>query len=438
MVSRKYIHGTGRAALFLALILSGYGFAQSEAPMTSQFHLKWKTPIGITTYRTNMLFHDGWLFIGSNGASREQKNDPQDGVYAIDPKTGAVKMRYKVPFAGDDDVTGISIADNKLFFGTDNYYFFCFDVKTGKERWKKPLPYDVESAPVNEDFNRDGVVDVAFSVQGFGFYALDGETGTEIWKQDSISSHDGNVASLLVDIDNDGVKDIVNAGRGLANSDAIDGFKMRHYGDYHFALNGRTGCMMWVLPSGAGIHSSPFLFEANGQQRIALLDCYGEFQVVDLRGNLLSHMGFGYSWFCSPVMTKDHHLVIGNLAMKYSDDVLQTDDYDGVPHPGDSTEANSVGVGDETISATTMIADVLGKGTMQAIGVTEQGTLFIMQTNGTLIRKYRLLGKGAEASPFIRDIDGDGRLEILIADLDGYLYCFGTNAKGKTEVGQFR
>ncbi len=410
----------------------------AQKPMTSQFPLQWKTQIGVTTYRTNMLFHKGLIYIGSNGIARDNRNDKLDGVYAIDPKTGKVKTTYKVPFAGDDDVTGISIADNKLFFGTDNYYFFCFDLDSGQELWKYPLPYDVESVPAVEDFNGDGAKDVSFSVEGFGFYALNGQDGSVIWQQDSISSHSGNVPSLLVDVNGDGVKDIVNAGRGAANSDEIDGFKMAHYGDYHFALDGKTGGLLWLRETGAGVHTAPFLFTENGQQRIALLDSYGEFQVVDLQGNLLSHSGFGYGWFSSPVMTRDQHLLIGRYGMVYNDGVLESTEEYPVPYPGDKAVLNSVKMEDQVISATTMVADVLGKGTVQGIGVTEQGLLFIMKTDGTELMKLKLPGKGAEASVFVADTDGDGKLEILVADLDGYLYCFGTNSKGKVELGGFK
>src|SRR3989338_6003943 len=304
----------------LLAILGGMLTCMAQKPMTSQFPLQWKTQIGVTTYRTNIVFHKGLIYICSNGISRDNRNDKLDGVYAIDPKTGAVKATYKVPFAGDNDVTGISIADNKLFFGTDNFYFFCFDL-------------------------------VSFSVEGSGFYALNGVDGSAIWQQDSISSHNGNVPSLLIDINGDGVKDIVNAGRGTANSNDIAGFKMAHYGDYHFALNGKSGELLWIRETGAGVHTPPFAFTENGQQRIALLDCYGEFQIVDLMGILLSRTNLGYGWFSSPVMTRDQHLIVGRYGMLYNDAVLEsTEDYPA-PYPGEKAVVNSVKMEDQTISS---------------------------------------------------------------------------------------
>lgn len=406
-----------------------------QTPISKLFKLQWKVPIGVTTYRTNMIYHEGLMYIGSNGISRDSRNDAKDGVYCIDPKSGKIVHQFKTEYTGDNDVTGISIADNKLFFGTDNYTFFCYDLKSKKEIWKKALPYDVESAPAAEDFNRDGTKDIFFTVEANGFYALNGKDGSIIWHKDSVSSHNGNAKALLVDINNDGVKDIVSSMRGGINSDEIDGFKMAHYGDYHWALDGTNGKILWALESGAGIHNSPFLFEEKGQKRIALLDCYGEFQVVDLKGNLLNSSQFGYGFFTSPVVSNDHHVLIGGYSVEYRDDLMDYDSTSNRWYLSSRSNSNYVEV-EGAVSATTMIADVLGKGYMQAIGVTEEGYLYISKTNGTLIHNLKI-GKGAETSVFIRDIDGDGKLELLIADLDGNLYCYDTNSSGKIEYGAF-
>lgn len=407
-------------------------FAQQN--ITKLFPLEWKAEIGVTTYRTNMIFHDGSIYIASNGKDRNLTNDEKDGVYKIDAKTGTITHQFKIEYAGDNDITGISIADNKLFFGSDNYTFFCFDLKTSKEVWKIATPYDVESAPVNEDFNQDGTQDVFFTVENNGFYALNGIDGSIIWQRDSVSAHRGNPKALLVDINNDGIKDIVSSMSGTPMSDKIDGFKMAHYGDYHWALDGKTGATLWAIPSGAGIHNSPYLYDYNGQKRLALIDCYGQFHTADLNGTILSFGEFGYGYFCSPVMSNDKHLILGDYSILYDDEHLVFDSISGVHYLSNST-SNSLKL-EGRLSATTILADVLGLGYQQAIGVTEEGILFIMKTDGTPLKTLKI-NKGAEASVFVQDIDGDGKLEILVSELDGKLYCYGTQSKGKIEKGSF-
>lgn len=411
-----------------------YSFGQKE--ITTLFPLKWKADIGITTYRTNIIEDKGIIYIGSNGNDRNSNLDSRDGVYAIDPKTGAIIHQYSVPFAGDDDVTGIAIGDEKLFFGTDNYYFFCFDLKTHQEIWKYPLPNDVESAPVLADFNNDNILDVAFNVQFSGMYVLNGINGELIWVNGEIGSHDGNVSPQLYDINKDGVMDIISSGRGEPNSNEINGFKMAHYGDYHFALDGKNGTLLWAVETGAGTHSTPFILKKKESLEIYFLDCYGELNVVNEFGKVIKTSGFGYGNFSSPIITNDEHLVIGDYSIEINEKYYEPSEdstYSFLTNKAKSNDAEIEG----KISATTMVADVLGKGYSQLIGVSESGILFISKTDGTVIHKFKI-PTGSEASVFIKDLDGDHKLEIIVADLNGTIYCYKTNSTGKVERGQFK
>ncbi len=420
----------------IAIVFFLMGNTLAQKKITSIFKENWKTSIGLTTYRTNMIFHEGLIYIGSNGKDRTGRLDDQDGVYAIDPKTGKIVHQFVLPFGGDNDVTGIAIGDGKLFFGTDNYYFFCFDLKTHEELWKYNLPFDVESKPVLEDFNNDQKLDVFFSVQNAGFYALDGTNGSLIWKNEIITSHEGNVAALAVDVNNDGVKDLITAGRGTANSDEIQGFKMKHYGDYHLALNGKTGDFIWVVETGGGVHSSPFMVKSDGQTLFYLMDSYGQLSIVDSKGKRLRQVDFGFDYFMSPIVSKDGFLILGSESTPIGKAFWMTENDTLPQYLSDKAITKNVDVFGARISATTMIADVLGKGFPQLVGVTEMGDLFLAKTDGTEIQQVKF-NEGAETSVFIKDIDQDGKLEILIASLDGNLYCYKTNSSGKVEVGIF-
>ena len=425
-------------------LCASVAFGQGKFEKT--FPLQWKTKIGFTTYRTNMIFHNGDIYIGSNGNDRNGKLDDKDGVVCLDAKTGTIKRIMVSPMAGDNDVTGIAIDNNRLYGGSDNYDFYCYDLTTGKELWKYAVPGDVESTPVLTDFNNDGKKDVFFSVEGYGFYALDGLNGNLIWNNDSISSHNGNTAACAVDVNNDGVLDLITAVRGTPNSDELAGFKMAHYGDYHVALNGKNGKYLWISETGAGINSSPCLVDFEGGLYISVIDTYGEYHLLDLNGKDVFQANFGYSSFMSPVVNSRGILFLGpyciDISSKYWTSEVETNEETGeskiVTYFNGDHEGYSAMTRDEgPWSASAVIADVYGNGKQQALTVSEAGDVVIFDEDGKSSKTYRI-PSGAEASLYVKDIDGDGKLEILIADNEGYLSCYSTNSKGKAERGSFR
>lgn len=422
--------------------------AAAQANFSSVFPVQWKTKIGVTTYRTNIVFRDGSIFIGSNGLDRNSRLDSLDGVFKLDGKTGKIQKQYASPLAGDNDVTGVAVDGNRLYCGSDNYDFYCYDVKTGVELWKFQTEYDVESAPVLADFNGDGKKDVFFSVEQHGFYALNGIDGSILWKNDSISSHNGNSAGLAVDINGDGVLDIISAVRGMPNTDALAGFKMAHYGDYHVAINGKNGQFLWICETGAGINSSPFLTKIGGTKYIAGLDTYGEFHLIDFNGKSVFANNFGYGHYMSPVISSKGMLCIGSSVIDINENVwaqYEYEDYEGNPvkyysfkEETDFLDYNKVLEKVEgPTTASPVIADVMGRGVCQVLEPTEDGYISMIDENGKNPKVYKLPA-GCEASLLVVDVDGDGKLEILVADLQGYLTCYSTNSKGKVDVSGFR
>jgi uncharacterized protein (DUF2141 family) len=79
----------------------------------------------------------------------------------------------------------------------------------------------------------------------------------------------------------------------------------------------------------------------------------------------------------------------------------------------------------------------MGRGVCQVLEPTEDGYISMIDENGKNPKVYKLPA-GCEASLLVVDVDGDGKLEILVADLQGYLTCYSTNSKGKVDVSGFR
>lgn len=422
-----------KLVLFLLIICHFFLFSQEE--LNEFFPLKWKTEIGITTYRTNIIEEDGFIFVGSNGKNANSDNDELDGVHQLEVKTGKLVQSFQSQFLGDNDVTGIALKEGKIYFGTDNFYFYCFDINNGKELWKYRTPYDVESAPCIADLDGDGKDEIIFCVQKNGMYCLNAEDGSEKWVLDSISSHDGNVSPLIIDCNGDGILDVIGGFRGMPKNSKLAGFKMDHYGDYLLALSGDDGQPIWSKSTGAGIHASPYIYIENGERRIVSLDAYGELQILNLKGELIKDMEFGYNKFMSPVMYGTR-VCIASFIDDLSDSLYQIQENGFNKYIGNNPDDLDLKLKDKK-SATTVIADVRGNGLFQFLAINESGILAMVNEDGSEL-EYFTFPAGAEATPLIKDIDGDGKLEILIASLDGNLYCYQTNSSGKVYYGQFR
>jgi outer membrane protein assembly factor BamB len=423
--------------LIIGMLLTFIG--QSQQEITEEFPLKWKVKIGVTTYRTNMVFHEGNIYVGSNGEDRNAKLDKLDGVYKVDAKLGTINHHFQTQLLGDNDVNGVVIGNGRIYFGGDDRHFYCFDLETKNEIWKRHVGFEVESCPVLADMNGDEKLDVIFNAEGSGLTVLDGITGKLIWFNDTITNHSGNMTPAVLDLNGDGTPDVVTAGRGKPNSSKIDTWKMSHYGDYHFALDGKTGNLVWVQESGAGIHASPCIRVKDQVITIAGLDAYGELTYIDHKGNQIFGASYGYDCFSSPILSKNDRLIVGSkntisvtgIAPEY---ILTHEE--GHTYITEDAPYKSIEMGGK-LSATPVVADILGNGKLQMIVADESGNLVIADEDANELKRFKLTA-GAEASCYIGDIDQDGQLELLVADLDGYLSCYDTKSAGEVFWGSYR
>jgi outer membrane protein assembly factor BamB len=119
-----------------------------------------------------------------------------DSVMAIEPATGKlIWNQHRTPAAGMEVAghSGPAVFHGKVYAGFSDGVITAFDVKTGAERWQPvdlageaeqalgqiPDQLDVDSTPIPDTLASGAVVFAGN--YGAGVYALDAETGTQVW-----------------------------------------------------------------------------------------------------------------------------------------------------------------------------------------------------------------------------------------------------------------
>ncbi|KOY87179.1 hypothetical protein AD998_14410 [bacterium 336/3] len=452
------------ASIFLLLFTAICTQAQN---IESVFPLKWKTKIGQTTYRTNILFDKNKIWVGSNGNTLEKNSkDELDAVFSIDPKTGNIlekitpvwetKEEKDMP---DTDVNGIAIDGNKLYFGTDAHILYCYDIAQKQLLWQYNAPTanigdnygNIESCPLLIDLNNDAEKDVVITVRGRGVVALNGKTGKPLWVN-ILSKSDGAYlcSPVGVDVNDDQIPDIISGGWGLSTEDGENsGVNESHL----YALDGKNGKTIWDFNLGSGLKSSPVIIRKEKKTAIMVATTYSWVFMLGLDGKVLYSVDFqlpdkepyygGISGlYGTPAITPNETMVVGSSWWSSEHDGLWIAHLLKAKLEG---EANNKFVDKNVrrfhaanrISASGVVGNITNKNWQIAIP-TEKGELLIYDEKVRSLERLKM-PSGAECSPFLGDIDGDKKLELLIASYDGYLYCYELSVKkAKVFIGQFR
>ena len=407
-----------KVVLLLSVFFTALGFSQ-DAP---DWPLEWKTKIGLTCYRTNMLMYNGDLLIASNGEKRNSKNDSYDGIYIIDVKTGKIKRQIEGLSLADNDINGLAISNDVLYYGGDMHYIFAVNLKSYKEIWKRNVGSDAESVPAIADLNGDGKDDVIFNIEGEGLQAFNGINGEPLWSNDE-STHNGNVSPVAYDLNGDGVKDVICGGNS------------------QFAVNGKDGKTLWKYKKHSGIHGSPLLIVRDSIE-IHTVSSYADYDILSKDGVPIAGAGITYGLFASPSPSKDAEYISaasswhsggGVYSFKGNLKFWEWEEKNNKLGPGDRIEYHSSKA--DKVSATAISLDLDGDGKTEFIVADEEGTGYIIHPE-TQRTDHIAMPSGAEASMFAVEVDG--KVKLFYAGLDGLLYCY-TLEKAKDIIwGGFR
>jgi hypothetical protein len=95
-----------------------------------------------------------------------------------------------------------------------------------------------------------------------------------------------------------------------------------------------------------------------------------------------------------------------------------------------STQMFSYSLGSSTSSAPAL-GDVDGDGSLEIVGVTDSGSVVVINGDGSLLWSYSTGNSISSSAPAIGDLDGDGDLEIVVAT-QGKVYVFYGNGTQKS------
>lgn len=405
---------------------------KGTAPKLTQ---KWRTKIGLTTFKSTMVFNPpaagagGTIVVGTHGSTLSGKNESDDGIYVLDAATGKVTTKIASPRTGDMDIGGIAVNGDTVYFTGDMGLAGAASLSTGKMLFTTAeLGGKVRAAPALADLDGDAALDVVVGDEKGILWALAGTDGHAIWSlatgENDYNNRGFIAAAAIVDIDDDGKDDVVAGARdGLLRG-----------------IRGSDGREFWQVKDTSGMHASPSVLDLDGDGRKEILAAwsYSSFAILDARtgkqlaAQALSLDGGGVEGlFGTPVPLPGGGVAEGFIVAPSA----WWDADDGVTLASPTTRAFKAVDGRTTASA--VVIDLDADGYPEAITVTEGGSVIALNGKGQRM-ELATVAKKSEATPLLADVDGDGTIELLVASGDGNLTCWSTGAKQKPLISRFR
>ncbi len=411
--------------------------------------LIWKTEIGVTTFRNNVLLQGDRLWIGSNGGGFMDYSgvDPSSGVYALDRKTGKKIIHFANELFGDMDVTGILLHQNKIYFGNDNEEFLCTDA-SGKIRWRIPTSGDIEHEPVL--IQSKAGPSIVYATESGEVRAVDPETGKTRWDffvegfegwrpgqnrtQFKVKAWFNNTWAfytkpIVTDLNLDGVNDLL----------------YQLYSGNLVVLDGNSGRKLWNPSKTDKLSLSAGVLGKGKEKQIVGLNTtrdekdnlQTECVMYDIYGKKIKSLPVSedsYGSGLNALFIDQEHILLNGVTKSFlvnSKGEIQEIDrrtfYTGKDWDGQIKEIDRNW--GEGLFSDQLIPLANGKKGVVVMNQHDQanfknGFIEIISLEDRSVLTRFSLPCGSEMPPVIRDVNLDGKLDMLIGGYDGFLYCF--------------
>lgn len=399
---------------------------------------RWETPVGLTAWFSTLLPLDGAIYVASLGAGFGLADDAADGVVRVDGVTGESRFIFRPEQRQSADIIGISSGSSRIFVATRGGVVYAI-TPDGAELWSSVLDGVVFAPPMSLDVNRDGQEDVLVALRGGRVIALNGANGKTIWSLggtrrgrsgEGVTEEIAACAVLAAGrIVSDTVPDVL-----VTYPDASVRVLLATSGAPKFERTERAGFMSgavvcgdrppgaprayladrdsriwsltrserrldlvptWLVAGGTTVVAAPRTFELADGVAPALLACTsgaprggGAVALLDATGTRWRYVTQGAVWSTPAV---------ANL------------------HRDREREA-----GRPEIIVCSVLTDAQGEA---------HGALWILTAEGHVVRSIPLTAP-VDAAPLVCDVDGDQKLEIIVADRAGLLHCYSTDGVG--------
>jgi outer membrane protein assembly factor BamB len=408
---------------------------------------RWVAPVGLTAWFTTMLPLDGQIYVASLGESFDDAADPADGVVRVDGASGVAELFFVPPpeHRGPRDVIGIAAGDDGLFVACYNGSVYSVDT-AGHVLWHTHVGDPLVAPPLAADTNQDGATDAVVVTRAAKAICLNGRQGKTSWVATVGKPAPGatllgatlalgnvlggNEPELVVTLPPGQIEVLaLRTGRSLWRHELAAGIVAGAIcgtgepGDTPSAYAGDRAGSIWALTKGGRSMEAvrcAALATRRDETLVAGLRTLSNPQSVP---NPQPPIPDSLLLAC---LTGDYATGRGGLCALTPDS-----EYWRLPLEG-------------AVWATPAVADLNADGRAEIVVATIEprkdgttgGAVTVVSSAGHAVQRVDLEAP-VECSPVVADVDGDGRLEVLVADQSGRLHCFATEGFGPVEWGLY-